>query len=213
LLSIRLEHLNLGGGFPVDYHHGAQGSQECPGPGQIFTRAFGPEEVAQLLNDLVPQDLNLYFEPGRSVVGDTAFLLTRVIRKKETMPGGTPWLVLDAGFNVLLEAFSYDWYFHLIAAERPEAPHNTGYFVAGPLCDGGDVFPIPGSPCPFYHRLLPPRLEEGELLAFLDTGAYTLEQMTYYNGRLPAAAILVSTSGDPQLIRKREDYEALLALE
>ncbi len=213
LLSVQLEHLNLGGGLPVDYRHGAQGSQECPGPEQSFTRAFGPEEVAQVLDDLVPKDVYLYFEPGRSVVGDTALLLTRVIRKKKTLPGGTPWLVLDAGFNVLLEAFSYNWYFHLIAAERPKAPHDTGYFVAGPLCDGGDVFPIPGTPCPFYHRLLPAQIEEGELLAFLDTGAYTLEQMTYYNGRLPAAAILIDTSGEPKIIRKRETYAALLALE
>ncbi len=213
LLSCRLVHLNLGGGLPVDYRHGGQGGQDCFGPDQSFARAFGPEDVVQVLDDLVPEGLSLYFEPGRSVVGDTAILLTKVVRKKETIPGGPPWLVLDAGFNILLEAFSYAWYFHLVAAERPEAPHDTGYFVAGPLCDGGDVFPVPGSPCPFYHRLLPAQIDEGELLAFLDTGAYTLEQMTYYNGRLPAAAILVDPSGEPQIIRKRESYAALWALE
>lgn len=214
LLGTRLFHLNLGGGLPVDYRHNFESSsEECPAPPDNFSRAFGPEDLAEPLRDLVPPELVLYFEPGRSIVGDTAFLLTRVVRKKVTQPGAAPWLILDAGFNVLLEALSYQWYFHLVAAERPDVPHDKGYFVAGPLCDGGDVFPMPGSRCPFYHRLLPAEVEEGELLAFLDTGAYTLEQMTYYNGRLPAAAVMITSNGEVRLIRRRATYEALITQE
>ncbi len=211
-LKTEIKHLNLGGGLPVEYRHEAYPQKApCPGPDKSFAQSFGPKEMALVLKDVVPQDILLYFEPGRRLVGNTAFLLTRVVRKKTISARTAPWLILDAGFNVLLEALSYRWYFHLIAAERPQAPHNTGYFVAGPLCDGGDIFPIPHTNCPFYHRLLPENVEEGELLAFLDTGAYTLEQMTYYNGRLPAAAVLIDRKGQIRLIRKRETSQALWA--
>jgi len=207
-----LEHLNLGGGIPVNYlREELEYPHGCKGPSANFAQNFKASDLAKVLKGMLPEGLSLYMEPGRSIVGDTAFLLTQIIRKKFIRPGSAPWLIIDAGFNILLEALSYQWYFHLIAAERPEAPHDTGYFIGGPLCDGGDIFPIPGSDCPYYHRLLPRDMEEGDLLAFLDTGAYTLEQMTYYNGRLPAAAVMVTQEGEIRLIRRRETYEDLIA--
>jgi hypothetical protein len=47
-------------------------------------------------------------------------------------------------------------------------------------------------------------------VVFLDTGAYTLEQMTPYNGRLPAMAVMIETSGKVQVIRRRDTYSDLV---
>ncbi len=213
-LAIRIGHLNLGGGLPVDYFRtGVLEKNGCNGPSESFKSPFGPEDLSRLLKDLMVHSHNrlpLYMEPGRSVVADAGILLTRVVRKKATSPDSAPWLILDAGFNILLESLSYQWYFHLVSVERAGSPHDTGYFVGGPLCDGGDIFPIPGSGCSKYHRLLPKGIKEGELLAFLDTGAYTLEQMMPYNGRLCAMAVMIQMDGKIKVIRRRDTYEDLV---
>ncbi len=50
------------------------------------------------------------------------------------------WLLTDAGFNILLSMETYKWYYQLISAERAAEAHDFPYKLAGPLCDGGDVY-------------------------------------------------------------------------
>ncbi len=211
LVPGKIEHFNIGGGVPVDYlpadiilrHDLRKDIEE-------FAGKFSTVDVAMALKGLTPQGIEIFMEPGRSIVGNTAILLAKVVRKKKN-PGRTPpWLILDTGFNILLENFSYQWYFHMVAASKIKRPHTKGYLVGGPLCDAGDVFPIPRSEDAGFHRLLPESMEEGDIVAFMDTGAYTLEQMTPYNGRLPAMAVMITTSGDVEVIRKRYEYQDLV---
>ena len=96
------------------------------------------------------------------------------------------WILTDAGYNLLLSMNNYKWYYHLISAERADAPTEAGYKVAA------DVRP-------------------GELLALLNTGAYTIAQMFPYNGRPLPAAVMVREGGHADLIRRRDSYEDLLA--
>lgn len=211
LLPVRIRHLNLGGGLPVNYCREAvsvRGKALCPP--RSLASAFSVADLAQALKEVVPPGVELFMEPGRCIVGDTAILLSRVVRKKEAYPSGCPWLILDSGFNTLLENFSYQWYFHMVAASRIKSPHTAHFLVGGPLCDGGDVFPIPGNEDADYHRLLPESMDEGDIVAFFDTGAYTLEQMIPYNGRPPAMAVMIETSGKVHVIRRRDTYSDLV---
>jgi diaminopimelate decarboxylase len=106
---------------------------------------------------------------------------------------------------------TYKWYYHLISAERAGEPHSTPYKVAGPLCDGGDVyFDIEGHGRLPDHRLLPENVEPGEILALLNCGAYTLAQASQYNARFLPAVLLTKPDGSVQLIRKRETFEDLI---
>ncbi|HEX8687454.1 MAG TPA: hypothetical protein VF654_13180, partial [Pyrinomonadaceae bacterium] len=91
---------------------------------------------------------------------------------------------------------------------------DAPYKIAGPLCDSGDVyFDIErGGRLPDYRRL-PGGVGPGELLALLNTGAYTVAQMFPYNGRPLPAVALVREGGRPELIRRRDTYEDLLANE
>ena len=80
--------------------------------------------------------------------------------------------------------------------------------------ESGDVyFDIErGGRLPDYRKL-PEDVRPGELLALLNTGAYTVAQMFPYNGRPLPAVVLVRESGSPELIRRRDTYEDLLANE
>ncbi len=121
------------------------------------------------------------------------------------------WLLTDAGFNILLSMETYKWYYHLISAERSDVPHNFPYKLAGPLCDGGDVyFDIEGQNRLPDHRLLPENVQPGEVLALLNCGAYSLAQASQYNGRFLPAMVLIRKNGEVELIRKRDGFEDLI---
>ena len=107
---------------------------------------------------------------------------------------------------------TYKWYYHLISAERAAEKHDFRYKVAGPLCDGGDVyFDIEGAGRLPEYRLLPENVEVGETLALLNCGAYSIAQMFQYNGRFLPAVILVNENGEVELIRKRDRFEDLIS--
>jgi diaminopimelate decarboxylase len=60
------------------------------------------------------------------------------------------------------------------------------------------------------YRLLPPEVKPGELLALLNSGAYSLAQMFPYNGRPLPAAVMIREGGKAELIRHRDTYEDLV---
>ena len=116
----------------------------------------------------------------------------------------------DAGFNLTLSMVTYNWYYHLISASRAGDENSFPYKVAGPLCDGGDVyFDIEGQQRLPDRRLLPENIELGEVLAMLNAGAYTLSQASQYNSRGLPAVVLIRVNGEPQLIRKRDELKDL----
>ena len=121
------------------------------------------------------------------------------------------WLLTDAGFNILLSMETYKWYYHLISAERAEDAHDTPYKLAGPLCDGGDVyFDHEGHGRLPDHRLLPADMKPGDVLALLNCAAYSLAQASQYNGRFLQPVVLIKQNGEPELVRRRETFEDLI---
>lgn len=199
-LGFRLSEFNMGGGIPIPYARGL-----VKGLPEYFYARIPPREVAGRVRRILDEtlgDVRLIAEPGRYVVGDSAVLITQIQNVK--VKGGESWIMVDAGFNVLLDAFSYKWYFHMVSANRAGEEHDQPYMVGGPLCDGGDLLLAGGQP-----RMLPRNLKVGEYLAVLDTGAYTLEQMSQFNGRPRPAALMIS-NGKVKLIRRRENLEDLV---
>lgn len=221
----RLTHLNLGGGFPVDYLGG--GGTSFPDEQQEMLSAnFEPADAIRAAWSSVTKaatdanaaylldELTILIEPGRSIIADTTVCLTTVRNAKQrpTTNGDTDnWLLTDAGFNILLSMETYKWYYHLISATRPNEPHDTPYKVAGPLCDGGDVyFDIEGQDRLPDHRMLPANVQPGEVLALLNCGAYSLAQASQYNGRFLPPVVLIRENGEAELIRKRDTFSDLI---
>jgi diaminopimelate decarboxylase len=235
--GVRLRHINVGGGFPVNYLSRMSGELPITGKqSQMLAADFDPAEAirnawqavdskAEVSGSLhLLKDVELLTEPGRRIIGDAGICLTSV-RNKKTRPinpaaPGTAaldspietWLLTDAGFNILLSMETYKWYYDLISASRAGEGHTMPYKVAGPLCDGGDVyFDIEGSGRLPDHRLLPENTEPGEILALLNCGAYSLAQASQYNGRFLPAVILIRENGTAELIRRRDKFDDLIA--
>ena len=246
----KLKHINLGGGFPVNYLRDALHESDFPVEQRdMFAADFEPSNavddawklVKSIATDLdadhLLKDLTLLLEPGRSIIADAGICLTTV-RNAKTRPVGNGqrttdngrsrsdsefsnvnsplsvdhWLLTDAGFNNLLSMATYHWYYHLISAERAGEPHETPYKLAGPLCDGGDVyFDHEGHGRLPEHRVLPENVQPGEVLALLNTGAYTVAQESQSNGRFLPAVVLIRENGKVELIRRRENFEDLIA--
>ncbi len=230
--DIRLKHINLGGGFPVNYLR--EDSPAFPTEqSEMFSADFEPAAAVQTAWDIVSKaadtvnarhlldEITLLLEPGRSIIADAGICLTTVRNSKRRPVVQTAtdnrqsatdnWLLTDAGFNILLSMETYKWYYDLISADRPSAEHKFPYKVAGPLCDGGDVyFDIEGMNRLPDHRLLPENVEPGEVLALLNCGAYSLAQASQYNGRFLPSVLLISASGEVKQIRKRDSFEDLI---
>ncbi|HSD59216.1 MAG TPA: diaminopimelate decarboxylase [Methanotrichaceae archaeon] len=186
--------IDLGGGLGIQYHP----DNPAPTPDDLA------EAVLPIFNDRC-QDLGikpkLILEPGRSIVADTTIMLTGVNVVKRAHVN---FVAVDAGFNVLARPMLYDSYHHVIVATKAgQKAHEAQetYTVVGPICETGDVLA--------KDRKLP-ALERGDVLAFLDAGAYGFSMASQYNGQPRPAEVLVSRC-DAELTRKAEDYSALLA--
>ena len=220
-----LEHINLGGGIPVNYLRDRSQADDLPEherdmlgaelePAAVLTEALRvARESARAANaEHLLDQVTILLEPGRSIIADAGLVLTTVRNIKTRPETGDVWLLTDAGYNIMLSMNNYKWYYHLISASRADAPYGREYKVAGPLCDSGDVyFDIEREGRLPDYRKLPEDVVPGEVLALLNCGAYSLAQMFHYNGRPLPAAVLIRRDGKPEMIRRRDTYEDLIA--
>jgi diaminopimelate decarboxylase len=185
--GLALEHLDLGGGLGVAYE------------GRPIV---GAREYAEAVIPILQRaGLPVVLEPGRFVVARAGALVARVVDTK-CYSTGPRFVVLDAGMTELLRPALYGSY-HRIAAVSPRSGAERAVDVVGPICESSDVFA--------RARMLPP-LEEGDLVAVLDAGAYGAVMANNYNRRLLAPEVMVNDGGW-RLVRRRQTLDDLLALE
>jgi diaminopimelate decarboxylase len=220
-----LEHINLGGGIPVNYLRDRSQADQLPEherdmlgaelePAAVLKEALRVARESARAADAehLLDQVTILLEPGRSIIADAGLVLTTVRNIKSRPETGDVWLLTDAGYNIMLSMNNYKWYYHLISASRAGAPYARDYKVAGPLCDSGDVyFDIEREGRLPDYRKLPEDVGPGEVLALLNCGAYSLAQMFHYNGRPLPAAVLIRSDGKANLIRRRDSYEDLIA--
>ncbi len=220
-----LEHINLGGGIPVNYLRDRSQADQIPEherdmlgadlePSVVLAEALRvARESARAANaEHLLDKTTILLEPGRSIIADAGLVLTTVLNMKQRPETGDFWLLTDAGYNIMLSMNNYKWYYHTISATRAGESHESSYKVAGPLCDSGDVyFDIERCGRLPDYRKLPANVQPGEVLALLNSGAYSLAQMFHYNGRPLPAAVMINSDGQADLIRRRDTYEDLVS--
>jgi diaminopimelate decarboxylase len=187
-----IKYVDAGGGLGIDYE-----SKNLPN----FAKHVA-SYAAALLKPLRALKVHLLLEPGRSIVGPAGVLLTRLLYKKTN--GKKKFLVVDAAMNDLLRPSLYHAYHEIVAVRISRASLKKGsgetVDVVGPICETGDFFA--------RDRELP-MMQEGDLLALLDAGAYGMVLASNYNTRPRAAEVLVDGKS-VKVIRQRETFADLV---
>jgi ornithine decarboxylase len=163
--GVRLDTLDIGGGFPVAYRASVPKLED-------FCRV-----VSRGLSQMFPAGVRIIAEPGRCISGDSMTLVVRVIGR--SMRNGIPWYFIDDG---LYGAFSGKLFDHcdyeLIHSKRGPVRECV---VAGPTCDSIDIV---------SRDQMLPDLEIGDLLIVPGMGAYTKASATSFNGFQPPATVV-----------------------
>ena len=137
----------------------------------------------------------LILEPGRSISANAGIMLTRVEYKKND------FLIVDAAMNDLLRPALYQAH-HDVWPVRKTNNATSNVSLVGPICETGD----------FLAKNINIEGSEGDLFAVRTVGAYGFVMSSNYNSRPRAPEIMVDNDKF-YLIRKREDYSSLTALE
>jgi diaminopimelate decarboxylase len=183
--GIVLEHLDLGGGLGIRYR------DETPLP---------LAEYAKVIASAVgSRPLKIILEPGRSLVGNAGVLLARVEYLK---PGETRnFAIVDAAMNDLLRPALYKAWHDVLPVQRREGKTQP-WDIVGPVCESADFLAHDRELC----------LAEGDLLAVMSAGAYSMVMSSNYNSRPRAAEVMVDGNGT-RLVRARELVADLYAPE
>lgn len=188
-----LDYVDIGGGLGISY--------QAPELNFARTAARYARAVGAPLRGL---NLHLLLEPGRSIVGAAGVLLTSVLYKKQN--NGKRFLIVDAAMNDLIRPALYGAHHEIVPVLQPETfalDARETVDVVGPVCESGDFFA--------RDRELP-HVEEGDLLAILDAGAYGMALASNYNTRPRPAEVLVSGKS-VKVIRRRETIRQLYSAE
>ncbi|MEM2203892.1 MAG: diaminopimelate decarboxylase [Sulfolobales archaeon] len=191
-----LEFIDIGGGLGIPYK---------PGERPIDLDRFG-SVVSKALRDFSQSygHVKLRIEPGRYIVGNAGVLLVRVVDIKEVEVNGSRkiFVGVDSGMNHLIRPALYGSYHEVIPASKADKPKEILADIVGNICESGDILAL--------ERPMP-RLEEGDLLAIMDVGAYGYSMSSNYNLRPRPPEIMVFR-GEVKLIRGRETFDDLIRL-
>ncbi len=189
-LGLKLEVLDIGGGVGIPYK---------PEDRPMDLDAYAREVSSRIKGHCSAKTVAV--EPGRYIIADTTVLLTSVVDVKDT--GDKRFCGVDAGFNTLIRPAFYGSYHHVAVANKFQRPGEFTYDVVGPICESGDFIA--------KDRTLP-KVEEGDVIAVYDAGAYGFAMASQYNMRGKPREVLVK-DGAASIIREAETIDDLLRLE
>ncbi len=193
--DVHIAFVNLSGGVGIPYKPEDR-KTDIMAIGEGVRKAY--EEI------LVPEgmdDLAIYTELGRYMMGPYGALITKAIHEKHIYK---EYIGVDACAANLMRPAMYGAYHHITVLGKEDRPRDHVYDVTGGLCENNDKFAI--------DRSLP-KIDMGDYLFIHDTGAHGFSMGYNYNGKLRSAELLLHEDGSVQQIRRAEtvdDYFATL---
>jgi diaminopimelate decarboxylase len=184
----QLKAIDLGGGFKVPYQPNDE-STPMEDLGKAVLQAFETHPVAK--------QLEIWFEPGKFMVSECGYLLSKVNVIKEDE--GILFAGIDTGFNHLIRPMFYDAYHRIENISNTHGVQKS-YAVTGNICET-DTFA--------WNRPIN-EIAEGDVLAIFNAGAYGFEMSSQFNSRYKPAEVLMEADGSTRLIRRRDVWEDLL---
>ncbi len=184
-LDIELSFFDVGGGLGIEYDD---------------EKTIEPYEYAQaLLSTLTGLDMTIVCEPGRFLTANAGHFLTKVLYEKQN--GKKRFVVVDGAMNDLLRPSLYNAYHRMELLENDT--EATKADIVGPVCESGDFL---------AKDYMLPMTKHNDLLVVHSAGAYGFGMGSNYNTRGRSAEVAVE-KGEARLIRRRETFDDLIALE
>jgi len=142
---------------------------------------------------LKKNNVKIVFEPGRSIIANTAILLSKIIYIKTTR--NKNFIILDAAMNDLMRPALYGSMHQIIPIKKNNRIINKTHDFVGPICESTDKF----LSLKKYQKL-----NEKEILAICDVGAYGMVLSSNYNLRTKASEIMVNKSSLRVILKRQK---------
>ena len=181
----KFEYIDLGGGMGIDYDHNNS---------KLDLKKYS-KNIEKFLKK---NSCKIIFEPGRSIVGNSAILITKIIYIKEGYK--KDFVILDAAMNDLMRPALYGARHKIIPSKKTKKTTMKSYEFVGPICESTDTF----STVKKYQKL-----HEKDFLVICDVGAYGISLASNYNVRPKPIEILIKGS-KIQIISKRQKISELM---
>jgi len=179
------EYIDLGGGMGINYGQNK--------------KLLNYKKYSNKINNFVKKNrVKIIFEPGRSIIGNTGFLFTKIVYIKKT--NKINFIIIDAGMNDLMRPALYKAYHRIIPVRKNGNKISKRHDFVGPICESTDKFLSLKS----YQKL-----QEGDNVVICDVGAYGKVLSSNYNLRISASEILIKNSKTFR-IKKKQNLENII---
>ncbi len=157
--------IDIGGGFPIPY-------PEWVPPFQVFARP-----IREIVTEYFP-GMRVIAEPGRFIIGNAVALISSVIGRSKR--AGVDWVFIDDSIYHTFSGKLYDDADYPIVHFRDKEPSRVTV-IGGRTCDSHDIL---------YQSVLLPEMKIGDIIVFLNVGAYTLASSSKFNGFDPPKLVV-----------------------
>ncbi len=179
------EYIDLGGGMGIDYNHDKS--------------RLDLKKYSQSINKFLRKNkCKIIFEPGRSIVGNSAILITKVIYIKEGFK--KDFIILDSAMNDFIRPALYGAKHKIIPLNKISKRSKKNYEFVGPICESTDTFATVKK----FQKL-----NEKDYLIICDVGAYGMSLASNYNIRPKPLEILIKNQ-KIQILSKRQKISDLM---
>ena len=183
--KFNFEYIDLGGGMGISYEKNQK---------KLDYKKY----KSAIEKFLRKNNSKLIFEPGRSIIGNTAILISRVIYLKETSK--KIFVILDAGMNDMMRPALYGAKHQILPAFKNKKKSKKRYEFVGPICETTDKFLSVSN----FNKL-----KEKDLIFISDVGAYGSSLSSNYNIRPKPSEILINKS-KITILKKRQKLEDII---
>ncbi len=183
--NYKFDFIDLGGGMGIPYNY--KGKKLNYNKYNLAIKRFLKKNSSIII-----------FEPGRSIIGNTGVLVSKIVYIKKNSQ--KDFIVLDAAMNDLIRPALYGAFHRILPANRKSEKVKKKYEFVGPICESTDKF----SSITYSQELY-----EKDLVIFCDVGAYGMSLGSNYNLRLKPIEILIKNS-KIKVIRKRQVYKDII---
>ncbi len=181
----KFEFIDLGGGMGISYNDNSK---------RLNYMKYN-QAIKKFLKNYKTK---IIFEPGRSIIGNTGSLITRIIYIKNT--GKKDFIILDAAMNDLMRPALYGSTHRILPSMKINKNSKKIYEFVGPICESTDKF----SSLKNFQKL-----QEKDIVVICDVGAYGMSLSSNYNLRTKPIELLVKGS-KIKIIRRRQKHKDLI---